>query len=67
MERESSRESRGRQNVKHIIGHAGKDETIDMSISPDTITGPVDPMQILKDMRLLTRMKRRASGGHKKI
>ena len=52
MEREKSRDSHNKRNVRRI-SHGGKDETVDMSINPDILLGPVDPTRTLKDIKLL--------------
>lgn len=51
---------------KPLIGHAGKHETVDMSVNPDTVTGPLDPEKTLEDMRLLRGIRRRAMGRRRK-
>jgi len=58
MERENSQGHR-EKNIKSILSHGGKDETVDMGISPDTVTDPVNPFQTLKDVRSLRGLGRK--------
>ena len=58
MEQENSQGGR-EKDIKRTFSHGGKDETVDMGLNPDTVTGPVNPFQTLKDIKSLRRLARK--------